>query len=123
MSVVAPVISNGARSTVVRQAIAAVVEAAGTWPVIAGCGAPSTDAATVLAIVAARHDASALLCAPPHPIPVKAALSLAGLCDAELRLPLTRATQATFELFERLLPALLVAEEEATGLPCLSLAM
>lgn len=257
---------EGSALSVTEQAgvIAAAVEAAETWPVIAECGAAATEAATAFAISAARHGASALLCAPPpysrptqegvmahiravayasdlpvilydipgrtgvaitdetiaslfecglivavkdasgdlsrpvrlralcggdlvqfggddataaahlamgghgcisitanvspalcarmhqawdagdldefgrvrdqlsplhqamfhesNPIPVKAALSLAGLCDAELRLPLTRATQATFEHLARLLPALLTAEEEANG-PRLSLVM
>ncbi len=42
-----------------------VVEVAGAVPVIAGCGACSTEAAVELAMLAARHGAAALLCAPP----------------------------------------------------------
>ena len=38
---------------------------AGRVPVIAGCGAPSTDAAVALARVTVRSGADALMCAPP----------------------------------------------------------
>jgi 4-hydroxy-tetrahydrodipicolinate synthase len=58
-----------------------------------------------------------------NPIPVKAALSLAGLCEAELRLPLTQAVRSTIDRLAPLLPSLLVAEDEAAGLPRLSLVM
>ena len=43
----------------------AVQAAARRVPVIAGCGAPATNAAVMLAIGAARNGAEALLCAPP----------------------------------------------------------
>lgn len=43
----------------------AVEAAASRVPVIAGCGAPATDAATALAGIAVRSGAAALLCAPP----------------------------------------------------------
>lgn len=38
-----------------------------------------------------------------NPIPVKAGLSLLGLCSKEMRLPLTEATQATSDLMKELL--------------------
>jgi 4-hydroxy-tetrahydrodipicolinate synthase len=43
----------------------AVDAASNRVAVIAGCGAPATDAATALAIAAARNGATAVLCAPP----------------------------------------------------------
>ena len=55
-----------------------------------------------------------------NPIPVKAALSLAGLCYGDLRLPLTRASAATLDRLGLMLPGLLAAEE-AAGQPRLSL--
>ena len=46
--------------------VAVAVEAvAPRMSVIAGCGAPSTDAAVALAVEAARNGAAAMLCAPP----------------------------------------------------------
>jgi 4-hydroxy-tetrahydrodipicolinate synthase len=45
-----------------------------------------------------------------NPIPVKAALELAGLCHADVRLPLTRATPSTRDALADLLPPLLEAE-------------
>ena len=49
-----------------RQAVEIVVEAAGgRVPVLAGCGALSTRAATELAAIAAQAGAAAILCAPP----------------------------------------------------------
>ena len=56
-----------------------------------------------------------------NPIPVKAALSLAGLCYGDLRLPLTRASADTLDRLGLMLPGLLAAEEEAAGQPRLSL--
>ena len=47
---------------VIRTAVAA---AGGRVPVIAGCGAASTDHAAALAAAAARQGATGLLCAPP----------------------------------------------------------
>lgn len=38
-----------------------------------------------------------------NPIPVKAALSLLGLCSAEMRLPLTTAGQATFDTMKQII--------------------
>jgi 4-hydroxy-tetrahydrodipicolinate synthase len=49
------------QAAIIRNAVAV----SGRLPVIAGCGAPCTDAAIELAISAAHHGAAALLCAPP----------------------------------------------------------
>ena len=57
-----------------------------------------------------------------NPIPVKAALCMAGLCNGGLRLPLTRACSATFDALADLLPDLIRAENEALWLPRLVLA-
>ncbi len=65
-------------------------------------------------LLAPLHDA---LFAETNPIPVKAALHAAGLCEAELRLPLTRATEATVRHLEAILPAILAAEALAAGRP------
>ena len=56
-----------------------------------------------------------------NPIPIKAALCQAGLCEGELRLPLTRACKKTLEQLIPLLPSILVADDAAAGLPCLTL--
>lgn len=56
-----------------------------------------------------------------NPIPVKAALELAGLCGTELRLPLTVATTATIGRLAVLLPALLDADTALASPPALSL--
>lgn len=56
-----------------------------------------------------------------NPIPVKTALSLAGLCHGDLRLPLTRAGAATLDRLGLMLPNLIAAEEEAASLSRLSL--
>ena len=56
-----------------------------------------------------------------NPIPIKAALCMAGLCDGVLRLPLTRATSATLDVLGVLLPELIRAEDEAARLPRLTL--
>ena len=56
-----------------------------------------------------------------NPIPLKAALDLAGLCDAALRLPLTTATAATIGRLATLLPPLLEAEDACAHQPRLSL--
>lgn len=55
-----------------------------------------------------------------NPIPVKAAMSLAGLCKGDLRLPLTRARTDTLDRLAALLPDLFAAEEEAARAPRLS---
>lgn len=55
------------------------------------------------------------------PIPAKAALCIAGLCNGELRLPLTRASSTTLDVLGELLPGVIRAEDEAAGLPRLSL--
>lgn len=69
-------------------------------------------------LLAPLHDA---LFTESNPIPVKAALSQAGLCGGDLRLPLTRASAVTLECLAALLPVLLAAEDAAAGLPRLSL--
>jgi 4-hydroxy-tetrahydrodipicolinate synthase len=56
-----------------------------------------------------------------NPIPIKAALGLAGLCEAEVRLPLTAAAETTTARLEALLPALLEAEEARPVQPRLRL--
>lgn len=66
------------------------------------------------------HDA---LFSESNPIPVKAALSMAGLCESEVRLPLTRASRATIDRLAQILPLVLTAEDEAAGPPRLSLVM
>ncbi len=48
-----------------RVVTVAVESAANRVPVIAGCSAPATEAATLLAVAATRNGATALLCAPP----------------------------------------------------------
>ena len=57
----------------------------------------------------------------PNPIPVKAALALAGLCGDGLRLPLTRASQGTRERLQALVPSVMALEEDAVGKPRFSL--
>ena len=61
------------------------------------------------------------LFAESNPIPIKAALEMAGLCEGELRLPLTRASKATIEALSALLPAVLAAEEGIAGVRRFSL--
>ncbi len=56
-----------------------------------------------------------------NPIPVKAALCMVGLCNGDLRLPLTRACSGTLDALGALLPEMIRAEDEAAGLPRLSL--
>lgn len=56
-----------------------------------------------------------------NPIPVKAALCMAGLCNGDLRLPLTRARSGTLDVLGRLLPGLMEAEGSDTALPRLTL--
>ncbi len=56
-----------------------------------------------------------------NPIPVKAALCMAGLCNGDLRLPLTRACPGTLDALGALLPEMIRAEDEAAGRPRLSL--
>jgi len=52
---------------------------------------------------------------------VKAALCITGLCNGDLRLPLTRASSTTLDALGMLLPGVIRAEDEAAGLPHLSL--
>lgn len=68
--------------------------------------------------VAPAHEAMAL---ESNPIPVKAALCLAGLCGNNHRLPLTRALAPNLAALAALLPDLLRAEDHAARLPRLSL--
>jgi len=56
-----------------------------------------------------------------NPIPVKAALTMAGLCSGDLRLPLTRACSATLDALGDLISEMIRAEDEAAGRPRLSL--
>jgi len=56
-----------------------------------------------------------------NPIPVKAALCMTGLCYGDMRLPLTRACSGTLDVLGTLLPEMIRAEDEAAGLPRLSL--
>ena len=58
----APALCSDEHAAVIRIAVAA---ASRRVPVIAGCGAPATQAAADLAAVAAHHGAAGLLCAPP----------------------------------------------------------
>ena len=48
-----------------------------------------------------------------NPIPVKAALAMAGLCGDEVRLPLTRATEATCSILDGVLPEVLRREAQS----------
>jgi 4-hydroxy-tetrahydrodipicolinate synthase len=57
-----------------------------------------------------------------NPIPVKAALASLGLCLDEVRLPLTRATQATQERLLAVMPQVMLAEEHAAHGPPYALA-
>ena len=56
-----------------------------------------------------------------NPIPVKAALCMVGLGYGDLRLPLTRVCSSTLDVLGTLLPEMIRAEDEAAGLPRLSL--
>ena len=47
-----------------------------------------------------------------NPIPLKAALTMLGLCSGDLRLPLTRAMPATCDRLADLLPVVIAAEDE-----------
>jgi 4-hydroxy-tetrahydrodipicolinate synthase len=69
--------------------------------------------------LAPLHDALFL---ETNPIPVKAALAQLGLCDAELRLPLTRAVPATEARLRALLTELDSAEQRAASPMRLALA-
>lgn len=81
----------------------------------------SGDLVTVASIrdrLAPLHDALFL---ESNPIPLKAAMDFAGLCEAALRLPLTMATTATLGRLANILPLLLEAEDECAHHPRLSL--
>ncbi len=58
-----------------------------------------------------------------NPIPLKAALALLDLCGDELRLPLTRPTEATRTRLQTVLGALMPAEEQAAPGTRLALAV
>ena len=77
-----------------------------------------TEFARIRDLLSPLHDA---LFVESNPIPVKAALVMAGLCGGELRLPLTRAGHTTADRLADILPALLAADDEATGQRRLSL--
>ncbi|MBV9749549.1 MAG: 4-hydroxy-tetrahydrodipicolinate synthase [Acetobacteraceae bacterium] len=55
-----------------------------------------------------------------NPIPLKAALTMLGLCSGDLRLPLTRATLATCDRLADVLPAVMAAEDEPVSRPWLA---
>ncbi len=112
---------------------------AGAYRAMGGHGCISVTANLLPALCARMHRAWTIgdlqdfarlrdLLAPLHlalqqeanPIPVKAALSLAGLCRGDLRLPLTRATTDTLDRLAALLPDLFAAEEDAARAPRLS---
>jgi 4-hydroxy-tetrahydrodipicolinate synthase len=57
-----------------------------------------------------------------NPIPVKAALANLKLCTNEVRLPLTRATQATQEKLLAVMAPVIQAEEHAARRPALAMA-
>lgn len=52
-----------------------------------------------------------------------AALSMASLCEAELRLPLTRATKPTCDQRTKIIPPILLAEGEAARRPRFTLVL
>ncbi len=103
----------------------AVQAAAGRVPVIAGCGAPATNAAVMLAIGAARNGADALLCAPPpylHPTQggiashVRAVAHAAGLPVVLYDVPRRVGVAITDETVARLHESgLVIAIKDAAG--------
>ena len=70
------------------------------------------DFARLRDMLAPLHEA---LFIESNPIPVKAAMELAGLCDSRLRLPLTGACAVTVGRLATILPPLLAAEDEAVS--------
>jgi 4-hydroxy-tetrahydrodipicolinate synthase len=103
---------------------------AAAYRAMGGTGCVSVTANIAPGLCAALHDAWDLgeiaefarirdLLDPLHtalfmesnPIPLKAALELLGLCSSAVRLPLTRAAQATREQLARVLPSISLAEE------------
>ena len=55
-----------------------------------------------------------------NPVPLKAALTMLGLCSGDLRPPLTRAMPATCDRLADLLPAVIAAEDEPMPWPRLA---
>lgn len=107
---------------------------AAAYRAMGGAGCVSVTANVVPALCAALHAAwdqrdlarfaairdlldplHRALFAESNPIPVKAAMELLELCSGAVRLPLTRATQATREGLARVLPAIMSAEQRASG--------
>ncbi len=72
-------------------------------------------------LVALLEPLHAALFADGNPAGVKAALTMLGLCSGELRLPLTRVTQATCDLLADLLPIATRHEDAAGQRPLLAL--
>lgn len=118
----APALTPAEQARVVSVAVAA---AAGRVPIIAGCGAPATDAAVTLALGAALRGASAVLCAPPPYIKptqdgiyahVRAVAHAAGLpvmlYDVPGRVGVAVADETVARLFEG---GLIAAVKDATG--------
>lgn len=81
-------------------------------------GIDLTEFARLRDLLAPLHQALFL---ESNPIPVKAALCMIGLCDGNLRLPLTRAGSQTLDVLGSLLPTIIQAEDRATSLPRLTL--
>ena len=82
------------------------------------------DRADLAAFAMMRDLLAPLHCAlflESSPIPVKAALWVMGLCEADLRLPLTRAGSATLDALCAMLPDVLEADDAAAKTPRLSL--
>lgn len=76
------------------------------------------DSGDVIAFAALRdilEPLHAALFVESNPIPLKAALAELGLCDHELRLPLTMATSATRRLLHSILEEVMPAEQRAAG--------
>ncbi len=65
---------------------------------------------------------NAVLFNESNPIPVKAALASVGLCNDEVRLPLTPASLATQEKLLAVMPPVILAEEHAAQQPVLAFA-
>ena len=118
----APALALAEQTRTVRVAVEA---AAGRVPVVAGCGAPATEAAVLLALGAALNGASAVLCAsPPYVRPtqdgihahVRAVGHAAGLpvmlYDVPGRVGVAVADETVARLFE---DGLITAIKDAAG--------
>lgn len=75
----------------------------------------NADLATFSALRDRLDPLHRVLFAESNPIPLKAALAELGLCGDALRLPLTRATEATRQQLRSVLPAVMAAEEQAAA--------